>query len=228
MHSIFSPSSAHRWLRCPASVKLEQQYPSTSNIHSIKGSLMHDIAERVIKGEEIQSFLNKTIDDILITTEMLQIISTYTEFIKLAIRNSDAYFLEKKVRFYKIHELGFGTADCIIIKNKTLYVIDFKTGRYPVEVCKNLQLILYAVGFFNENSLNFDINVVQLIVVQPLVSVKPSNWSLPVEKIEIIEKFARSMCLNALSDNPIFKAGEHCRFCKHRENCRELKNEKNK
>ena len=55
-HAILSPSSAHRWLVCTPSAKLEAEFPDTTSSAAAEGTLAHEICE--IKAR--QKFFQKT------------------------------------------------------------------------------------------------------------------------------------------------------------------------
>ena len=44
-HARLSASGAERWLECPPSVKLEEQFPDTSSEYAQEGTFMHELAE---------------------------------------------------------------------------------------------------------------------------------------------------------------------------------------
>ena len=44
-HAILSPSSAHRWLVCTPSAKLEAEFPDTTSSAAAEGTLAHEICE---------------------------------------------------------------------------------------------------------------------------------------------------------------------------------------
>ena len=44
-HAKLSASSAHRWINCPPSVKLAEQFPSKTSAYAEAGRVAHSIAE---------------------------------------------------------------------------------------------------------------------------------------------------------------------------------------
>ena len=44
-HALLSASSAHRWLACTPSARLEEQFPDTTSDAAREGTLAHELAE---------------------------------------------------------------------------------------------------------------------------------------------------------------------------------------
>ena len=44
-HALLSASSAHRWLKCTKSARLEEQFPDTTSEAAEEGTLAHKLAE---------------------------------------------------------------------------------------------------------------------------------------------------------------------------------------
>lgn len=44
-HALLSASSAHRWLKCTKSARLEEQFPDTTSEAAKEGTLAHELAE---------------------------------------------------------------------------------------------------------------------------------------------------------------------------------------
>ena len=63
-HSRLSPSGAHRWIRCPASVPFQKKLGiiSESSEYAAEGTAVHEIIERCLKdGAEPIDFIGKTL-----------------------------------------------------------------------------------------------------------------------------------------------------------------------
>ena len=47
-HALLSPSSAHRWLECTPSARLEAEVKDTSSAAADEGTLAHSLAETLL------------------------------------------------------------------------------------------------------------------------------------------------------------------------------------
>ena len=48
-HALLGPSSAARWIACPPSVKLCEQFEDVESEYAKEGSLAHEIAELKVR-----------------------------------------------------------------------------------------------------------------------------------------------------------------------------------
>lgn len=48
-HALLSASSAHRWLACTPSARLEEQFPDTASEAAKEGTLAHELAELKVR-----------------------------------------------------------------------------------------------------------------------------------------------------------------------------------
>jgi hypothetical protein len=48
-HSLQTPSSSHRWIACPPSARLTENYTDTGSGYASEGTLAHSIAEAKLK-----------------------------------------------------------------------------------------------------------------------------------------------------------------------------------
>ena len=119
---------------------------------------------------------------------------------------------------------GFGTADCILIGNGILHVVDFKNGKgTPVPADDNPQLMLYALGAYARYCQFYDIQTVRWTIVQPRnggVSETPEmtvpsllNWA---------ENYVRPRAEMAHKGEGPYNPGPWCKthYCKARATCR--------
>ena len=55
--------------------------------------------------------------------------------------------IEQRLDFSRFVQEGFGTGDCVIVADGTLYIVDYKHGKgVEVSAVDNPQMMLYALG----------------------------------------------------------------------------------
>lgn len=83
--------------------------------------------------------------------------------------------IEQRVDFSRWVQDGFGTADCIIISDGVLNIVDYKHGKgVEVSAVDNPQMMLYALGAVEIFDGIYDIESVRLTIYQP----RKSNISM--------------------------------------------------
>ncbi|RIY24730.1 nuclease, partial [Bifidobacteriaceae bacterium WP021] len=91
--------------------------------------------------------------------------------------------IEQKVDFSTYVPDGFGTADCIIVGEKTLQVIDFKYGQgVLVDAYENPQMKCYALGALTLFDSLYEIQTVEMSIFQPRRD-NVSTFTLPVAEL---------------------------------------------
>jgi len=62
-HARLSPSAAHRWLRCPGSVRMSDDTPEDrTSVYAAEGTVAHHVREMVLMfGFELEDFVGETI-----------------------------------------------------------------------------------------------------------------------------------------------------------------------
>ena len=132
-HALLGPSSASRWMACPPSVRLCEQFEDVESEYAKEGSLAHEIAELKVKklidpgltSRKFTSAMKKLKDKELYQEEMQGYTDEYVEFIQeqmYSYETTPHISVEQKVDFSQYVPGGFGTADCILISNDTLHV----------------------------------------------------------------------------------------------------------
>jgi hypothetical protein len=131
-------------------------------------------------------------------------------------------FVEQKVDCSRYVPECSGTCDALIISDGVLHIIDLKYGRgVKVDAEENDQLRIYALGALKMFSPLYDISVVRMSIFQPRLA-NCSTWEVFRESIEQwAEETLKPAADLAWSGNGNYKAGEHCRFCKAKAECRE-------
>lgn len=239
-HSLLSASGAHRWMACPASALLEQQFPDTESEAAKEGTLAHDLAELKLRHyfetvdfgkHKFTRAVNKLKKDPLWQDEMQGYTDEYLELVKntaLAFEHKPGYGIEKRVYFgaYTLADQentneGYGTADCVLIGDGILHIIDFKYGKgVPVSAEANPQLSLYALGAYEAYKILYPIKTVFLSIVQPRID-NTSTWRMSIDELLKWGEEVREKAKLARSKDAPFNPGEsQCRFCRAKAQCR--------
>lgn len=234
-HAKLSPSAASRWLQCTASATVEQNYPSTSTAYAEEGTFAHSLAElctryalREITKPEYKKRLAAMSANELFSREMLDYCEDYAAYVKekfheLKKKCPDAFVeLEVKLDLTSIIPDGFGTADCIIIAEPKIWIIDFKYGKgIKVEAEGNLQMEIYGLGAMAKYKALYDIQTIGMAIVQPrlggISETKIDAGALRAWGSIHIQPLAKE----AYEGPGHFRPSEEaCRFCKARKDCK--------
>ena len=134
--------------------------------------------------------------------------------------------IEQKVDYSKWVEGGTGTADCIILSDGTVEIIDYKHGLGVLvssdseEFGGNPQLMCYCLGVLEMFDGIYDIDTIRMAIYQP----RRDNCSIYEMSKEALLKWADEVlaptALLAMEGKGEFKAGDHCQFCKVKATCR--------
>ena len=102
-----------------------------------------------------------------------------------------------------------------------LYVVDLKYGKgVPVYAENNPQLKLYALGAYLKYSILYNITEIQMTIVQPRLS-NISESIIPVKDLlQWAETILKPNAERAFRGEGGFNAGEHCKFCRAKAQCR--------
>lgn len=227
-HAVLSASGSHRWLNCTPSATIEAELPDTTTTAAEEGTAAHELAEHKLKkklkllkprtrkpkSEYDSAEMDQHTDDYV-----TYVLEAYKEAKKLS---TDAeIILEHKVNFSHLVPDGFGTADCIIIADGTLTLIDLKYGKgVLVDAWENPQLKIYALGALNDLGMLYDVERVKMVIFQP----RRENISVFEQTVEQLNTWAQETLVPqaqlAVNGDGEFKAGEWCTFCKIRTTCR--------
>lgn len=237
-HALLSASGASRWINCTPSAKLEDEYGERkTSVYAQEGTLAHELAEIYIRHDVLHNIeesdferrLEEIMSDEMFSEEMLDVIPTYTDYcaaqLNVAKTNSPYAIMEieQKLDLTKFVPESFGTADCIIANDGTLEIIDLKYGKgVPVYADWNKQLMLYGLGALQEYSTMFDITNVRLTIVQPRID-NISSWEISFDELNNwAENELKPKAQLAFSGKGELNAGDWCKFCAVRNQCRKL------
>lgn len=224
-HALLSPSSAHRWLQCTPSAVLEESFANRPSSAAEEGTAAHALCEYKIK-KAIGERCTKPVSE-ADTEEMQECSDAYAEFVleryeQAKVRCRDPLLLiEQKVDFSAYVKDGFGTADCIIVSDHTLQIIDFKYGQgVLVDAYENPQMKCYALGALEMYNALYDLKEVVMTIFQPRRD-NVSEYTLSVaELLTWAEGVLKPKAEQAIRGKGEFAAGGWCRFCRAKAVCR--------
>ena len=133
-HAILSASSSDRWLHCPPSARLCETYEDKGSDYAAEGTDAHALGEHKLKTALGLPSEDPTDSLKWYSEEMEDCTSGYAEYVLEQIEAAKetcadpVVLIEQRVDFSRWVEQGFGTADCVIIADGTLRVIDYKHG----------------------------------------------------------------------------------------------------
>lgn len=231
VHARLSASASSRWLSCPPSLILEEKYPDSESEYAREGTLAHAVAElkatkyftkgigpvkfkRAMDDFKKDEFWQDEINDY--TTDYLNYIKTL--FIGMSSKPYVA--IEKRVNYGSFAREGFGTADCLMIQGNTLHICDLKYGKgVLVSAEHNTQLMLYALGAYQEYGFIYPIEKAVLHIIQPRLD-NYSSWEISIDDLLSFGEEVKVKSELAWNGEGEFNAGSHCKFCRARATCR--------
>lgn len=236
VHALLGPSGAHRWMACPPSARWEATLPDSTSEHAAEGTLAHSLCEIKLKAQidrihgkkPVMRGIKKVQSDPLYTESM----ESYTDqYVDAVMTDYEAYvlagmnpelFVEVQLDISNWAPESFGTSDAVIICDDRIHVYDFKYGKgVPVSAEHNPQMMMYALGAYDEFSMVCEPRLFMMTIVQPRIG-NLSEWSISLEELlswggDTLAPAAHQAFQGKGDWNP----GEaQCRFCRGRFRCR--------
>jgi len=166
---LLRPSSAARWIACPASARLSLQVPYEPSGEAAQiGTAIHSLSETCWQlMQNPFDFVGKKVEGIVMTKENAEFAKAHIDVIA---------GLESELGTIKVEQYGVayedslvkvgGTADVVAynLEKSVLVIADLKTGRQWVDA-DSPQMKIYALGIMSKLVKVFD--TVRLTIVQP-------------------------------------------------------------
>ncbi len=227
-HAILSASASHRWLMCPPSVRLCEQFPGDGGSEfAAEGTEAHELCEYKLKSALGMPAENPVPHLLRYIEEMEECASGYAAHVLSLVEEAKqtckdpGVLIEQRVDFSEWVPEGFGTADCIIVADGTLRIVDYKHGLgVLVEAEGNPQMKCYALGALGLFDALYDIDTISMTIYQPRRE-NISSWEISRDDLlKWAENTLKPVAALAFAGKGEFCAGEWCGFCKARHTCR--------
>jgi len=235
-HAFLSASGAKKWLTCPPSAKLEQQFTNKTSTAAEEGTLAHELGEltlqkelKIISNRKFNSEFKKIEANELFTHDMPDYVEVYVgtcmeKVSEARAKTKDAVIsLEQRLNYSRWVPEGFGTGDMVIIADGTIEIIDLKYGKgVPVSALGNIQMKLYALGAIAEFEFLYNIDNVKMTIIQPRLDSISTDEIKAEDLLNWAEDVLKPTAQLAFKGEGEFCAGEHCSsgFCRASSICR--------
>jgi hypothetical protein len=237
-HAILSASSAHRWLVCTPSARLElEEEREECSAYAAEGTAAHALAELKLNyrfckigvtkyveeyeafkvNPEFSKYYNKEFEEYV--DDHVEYVISVTEELEEQGIPYHIYF-EVRVNFSNVVPQGFGTADVLIVTEDTIHVIDLKFGAgVPVSAIDNPQLRLYGMGALN---LFPNTKQIKTTINQPRLSSRDTEELTKKELLKWAFEYVKPRAEEAIKgEGTLHSSEDACRFCKLRGKCKE-------
>lgn len=240
-HALLSASSSKRWLSCSPSARLEATLPepkrNTKGIDfSAEGTLAHTLSEIRLKlyynqiteqefNEEYKDVKSHDIYQSYTEEERADFeanVDNYVLYVRSQIGEGDTPLFEQRVDYSDWVPDGFGTADVVILSERSIRIIDLKFGKgIPVSAQDNSQLRLYALGAYAKFKEEFpNIRDVSYTIHQPRLDSISNDGTTIAKLLDWANYFIKPKAKKAWAGSGEFLPGEWCQFCRAKDQCR--------
>lgn len=242
-HAILSPSSAHRWLLCTPSARMEEHYPDTTSQAATEGTIAHEVAEAyasaLLEGEDEpgEELMTAYIDRFakehdLADYDAAEMIRHAKEYAAAALRTREDLEAHCDTGAYALTEVrvdlegyipeGFGSVDFLCYSSHTLAIMDYKYGKgVRVSTESNPQMMIYALGAlaYVKAIMGTAPRYVAMTIYQPRLQ-HEDTWVISTEQLEGWgDVLLKPLAKRAFAGDGEPFPGDHCRFCRAKVDC---------
>lgn len=228
LHATLSPSSAERWIQCPASIRMEEAMPpEQESVYAREGTAAHHLAYLMARDQLLGNIPKPQLDKALkdwraefdisddAEAEMEEHAQGYVDYLRQRLAEHEGSQLLLEQRLPTGIPDSWGTSDAVIVSPTWVESVDFKYGLgVQVEAVGNPQLRLYGVGALEAyGDLLGEVETVRLTVYQPRLHHVASE-ELPASELRAWRDSLLPIAEAALGpDAPFGPSEEACRWC---------------
>ena len=221
----FPPSSMARIIHCTGSADANARAPSIDSVYTKEGTDAHSVCEWLLKQATGQECTDPRENLDYYDETMLFCAEGYRDYCMEALSsagNEARLLVEQRVSLEKWVEGCFGTADCIIVSDSALHLIDFKFGQgVLVEAKENAQLMCYGLGAVATLGDLYDFEDVRLSIYQPRRSSVDTWTTTRTDLLTWADEVLVPAAQAVISGKVSYHCGSWCRFCAIAGECRE-------
>lgn len=231
-HALLGPSSAHRWMACPPSARLEEGVEERGSEYAQEGTLAHRLGElrlrAIYEGADVTAELAEARADSMYNASMEEHIDDYVTFVgermaEAKTRCADPrLFIEQRLELGAYIPESFGTSDVVIIADGLADVVDLKYGTgVRVEAEGNPQMRIYGLGAYLALGWAYQIDNIRMTIFQPRLDHVSAATMSKSDLLAWAETDLKPKAQQAWAGRGEFCPGEaQCRWCKISAVCR--------
>ncbi len=254
-HAKLSPSSANRWLNCPASVIVSEGITDKGSSYALEGTAAHFLASECLTQDVTASYFEKYIavednGDCYFTTlavgagnlpyfnaegEMAEHVQKYLDYVQKIVQDTKGtLFVEQSLSLEHITgEPGAkGTSDSVILTDNEIIIVDLKYGMgVKVDAENNQQLMLYALAALAEYDFYAEFQQARLVIHQPRLN-HVSEWTISIEDLQAFGEqvkraanYIATLDADSIADDDFCVSDDTCKFCKALPTCPQAQKE---
>ena len=82
-HARLGASGAHRWMKCPGSIRMAEGLAERTSSYAQEGSAAHAVAEECLqKDKDADELIGKKVEGVLVTEEMANAVQRYLDYVR--------------------------------------------------------------------------------------------------------------------------------------------------
>ena len=226
-HALLSPSSSERWLHCPPSARVCEQFDDPGSVYAAEGTEAHALCEHLLLTALDRPSKDPRPGFEQYSPEMQEAAEGYVQYVMEQVADFRARGIEPVVYVEQRLDLTafipecMGTSDAVIVGGDTVIVCDFKFGVHKVPATSS-QLRIYALGVCELLSCLYDIQTVRTVIYQPRLGEVDEAETTRDELYAWATETLAPTAQMAFEGRGDFHCGEWCRFCRAKNQCRTL------